>query len=423
MFGKTRENFRIAIATLLASKTRAALTMLGITIGVASVVLLLSLGQAFESYVVGQFSSFGSNIVAIFGKVSNTVDLSGPPGEADAETQTTIFESLSWNDYLALNDRFRVPDASVVAPVANILATARSDENELAIAVAGVTEGYNQAVSLELAAGRFITEEEVQSTARVAVLNFNAVDKLFGPNVYPIGQMIKLNGLSFEVIGVLDLGANNGSDPESLVIPITTLYQRLSSTRLPDGSLPVAVIMMQALDSAASDRLLTQAKVVLREEHKLDPDDEDDFQVFAQTEILASLSAITGLITVFLSVIAGISLIVGGIGVMNIMLVTVTERTSEIGLRKAVGAQNNDILLQFITESILLSVLGGILGTVLAFLGTIGASQAIPDLSIVVQPSSVILAMSVSAFIGVFFGAFPANRAAKMNPIDALRSE
>lgn len=422
MWSKMRENIRIALATLLSSKVRAFLTMIGITIGVMSVVLLLSIGQAFQDYVVGEFSSFGSNLVAVWGEVNNTIDIQpGGPDEDDAEELVTFFEDLSWDDYLALNDRFRVPSAKIVAPVAQIATTVRWNDTEAVIATAGVTEKYNEAVSLDVVAGRFISPQDVEDNVRVVVFNLKAVSKIFGEGVYPIGQVVKLNGLSFEVIGVLDLGADEQA--ESIIIPFTTMYQRLNSERLPDGSLPVGAIMLQAIDEKSSDSLVREVRTVLREEHDLDPEDDDDFQIFAQTAFLESLSTITGLITAFLAVIAGISLVVGGIGIMNIMLVTVTERTREIGLRKAVGAQNTDILLQFITEAILLAVLGGFLGTLLAFLLSSAMTSAVEDLNVVIRPTSIILATAVSVMIGVFFGAFPANRAAKMNPIDALRFE
>lgn len=422
MFSKTRENLRIAFATLLVSKVRAFLTMVGITIGVMSVVLLLSLGQAFEDYVVGEFTSFGTNIVAVWGEVNSTIDIQpGGPDNDDAEQLTTFFEDLSWNDYLALNDRFRVPAARVVSPVANVALSVRWQETEALIATAGVTETYSEAVSIGMLAGRFISAQEVQDSARVVVFNKKAALKIFGEDSFPVGEVVKINGLSFDVIGVIDVGVDDNS--ESIIIPISTLYQRLSSRRLADGSLPVGVIFMQAVDENASKDLAEQVRRVLREEHELGPEQDDDFQIFAQTEFLESLSTITGLITAFLAVIAGISLVVGGIGIMNIMLVTVTERTREIGLRKAVGAQYTDILTQFITEAIMLAVLGGLIGTGLAVLLSAAMTSAIPDLNIVIRPSSVILATAVSVMIGVFFGAFPANRAAKMNPIDALRFE
>jgi len=423
MFSKTRENLRIAITTLQNSKLRSALTMTGITIGVMSVVLLLSLGQAFETYVVGQFSSFGSNLVAVWGEVNTTIDIQpGGPDEDNAEELVTFFEPLSWDDYLALNDRFRVPSARVVSPVANIAAEVRWGENELIIATAGVTETYTEAVSLDLASGRFLSAQEVQDNARVVVFNLRAVEDLFGDEVgNPVGETVKINGLSFEVIGVVDLGSNEQN--ASIVMPITTLYQRLSSERLPDGSLPVATIMLQAVSAEESENLVDQIRIALREEHDLEDTQEDDFQIFAQNAFLESLSTITGLITAFLAVIAGISLVVGGIGIMNIMLVTVTERTREIGLRKAVGAQNSDILVQFITEAVMLAVFGGLLGTLIAMGLSAMLTAAIPDLDIVIRPTSVAMATIVSVMIGVFFGAFPANRAANMKPIDALRFE
>lgn len=425
MFSKIRENLRIATTTLRAGKVRSGLTMLGIVIGVASVVLLLSIGQAFESFIVSEFTSFGSNLVMVWGEVSNTMTIESDanPSDADADELVTFFEDLSWNDYVALSDRFRVPDASIVSPVANMATEAKWQNNETSIVTYGVTETYMEAISLELAAGRFLTADEIANSERGVVFNKRAVLDLFGDDVNPIGQLIKLNGLSFEVVGVLDLGSFEGADGPEIYIPITTMYQRLNSSRLSDGSLPLGIIMLQATDAQASDELIRQVRSTLREVRDLDIDEDDDFQIFAQTEFLETLSTITGLITVFLAVIAGISLVVGGIGIMNIMLVTVTERTREIGLRKAVGAQNSDILMQFITESIMLAVLGGSLGTFFAFALSAMMSSAVPELNIIIQPSSVILATAVSIMIGVFFGAFPANRAAQMNPIDALRFE
>jgi len=423
MFSKTRENLRIALTTLANSKLRAALTMTGITIGVMSVVLLLSIGQAFEAYVIGQFSGFGSNLVAVWGEVNTQIDIQpGGPDQDDAEQLTTFFEPLSWDDYLVLNDRFRVPSAQVVSPVAQLATEVRWNDTQAIIATAGVTETYTEAVSLDVVAGRFIAEQEVQDNARVVVFNLNAVETIFGADIgNPVGETVKLNGLSFELIGVVDLGAGDSTD--SIVLPITTMYQRLSSERLPDGSLPVAQIVLKSATADQSDDLVREVRIALREEHDLADTQEDDFQIFAQDAFLETLSTITNLITVFLAVIAGISLVVGGIGIMNIMLVTVTERTREIGLRKAVGAQNADILLQFITESIMLSVLGGLLGTLIAMALSAMFTAAIPDLNIVIRPTSVALATIVSVMIGVFFGAFPANRAANMKPIDALRFE
>jgi putative ABC transport system permease protein len=422
MFSKTNENLRIALTTLQNSKMRSALTMIGITIGVMSVVLLLSLGQAFEAYVVGQFSSFGSNLVAVWGEVNTKIDIQGRPDEEDAEVMTTFFEPLSWDDYLAVSDPFRVPSARVVAPAANIAVEVRWGDTQAVIATAGVTETYADAVSLDVVAGQFVSAIDVEENARVVVFNLNAVEKIFGEDIgNPVGESVKLNGLSFEVIGVLDMGPDEQS--ASIIVPLSTLYQRLSSERLADGSLPIAVIMTQAHDAEAADKLVEEVRLALREEHELTDTQEDDFQIFAQNAFLESLSTITSLITAFLAVIAGISLIVGGIGIMNIMLVTVTERTREIGLRKAVGAQNSDILLQFITESIMLSAIGGLLGTLLAMGLSAMMSAGIPDLNIVIRPTSIALATTVSVMIGVFFGAFPANRAARMKPIDALRFE
>ncbi|HEX2905797.1 MAG TPA: FtsX-like permease family protein [Phototrophicaceae bacterium] len=259
----------------------------------------------------------------------------------------------------------------------------------------------------------------------MAVLGVEMVERLL-PDVYPIGQTIRIDGITFRVEGVLNRvgGAGFGPNEDDVIIaPLTTVQTRLSGERVLSGERPLSNILVQARSAETVDAAAYQIRQTLREERGISFRDDDNFQVFTQTELLDSLGNILGLLTVFLAIIAGISLLVGGIGIMNIMLVTVTERTREIGLRKAVGAQKGDILLQFLTEATSLALVGGVIGILLATGGTLALRAALPDLSASVQLSSVLLATAISVLIGVFFGIYPANRAASLNPIDALRYE
>jgi putative ABC transport system permease protein len=255
------------------------------------------------------------------------------------------------------------------------------------------------------------------------------IENLF-PDTYPIGQTIRIGGVRFSVIGILnEQGSAGGLGPPGsdadnvIVVPLTTAQARLSGDRNLSGARPVSLILVQARDAQSVEATAQQMRIALREERDISFRDEDNFTIFTQADLLESLGSVTSLLTVFLGLIAGISLVVGGIGIMNIMLVTVTERTREIGLRKAVGAQNGDVLLQFLTEAVVLALFGGTLGVLLASAGIALVRAALPTLTVSVQLSSVLLATLISLSIGVFFGIYPATRAAALNPIDALRYE
>jgi putative ABC transport system permease protein len=259
------------------------------------------------------------------------------------------------------------------------------------------------------------------------VITKKVVSSLF-PDVYPIGQTMRIGGARFTVIGILEEQGSDfgppGVDLDDLIyIPITTAQTRLSGERVISGDRPITQIVVAARDSSRVDLAAQQIRQTIREERGITFRDEDSFQVVTQGELLNSFTSVTALLTVFLGFIAGISLLVGGIGIMNIMLVTVTERTREIGLRKAVGAQKFDIMFQFLVEAVVLALIGGALGVGLATLAALGAGAALETLDVAVQPSSVMLATLISTSIGVFFGLYPANRAASLNPIDALRYE
>ncbi len=409
MFSVILENIRVALIGLRSNKLRSALTMLGITIGVAAVIVLVSLGQAVDGFVRDQFLGLGTNLILVL----------------NGENQRGETVRLTLNDSRALMDTARVPDAVAVMPQFNLNRAVTYQGRETQGRIRGVTEQFPQMRSRAVLDGRFIEAADVQGLARVAVIGLTVVERLF-PETYPIGRDIRIGGINFRVIGVMEEAggtAFTGDDNDLIFVPITTAQTRLSGQRDLSGDRPLSSILVQAGDGDSVNLVAQQIRETLREEHRISFRAEDDFQIFSQTDLLSSLSQITGLLTIFLGIIAGISLLVGGIGIMNIMLVTVTERTREIGLRKAVGAQKRDILLQFLTEATTLSLVGGGIGIALSVSGALAVSAALPELAVTVQPSSVLFATLISLMIGVFFGIYPANRAAALNPIDALRYE
>jgi putative ABC transport system permease protein len=404
------ENIRIALIGLSSNKLRSTLTMLGITIGVASVIILVSLGQAVDGFVRQQFLGIGTNLVIVF------------PGE-DEDGQT---RRLNLDDSAALADPFNVPDASAVVPQRNTTLPVTVDGREVEVRVLGATADYLAVRSRFMVSGTFFERADVDSQARVAAIGQETIRRLFPQGTDPVGQTVRIGALTFRITGVLNQvgGAGFGpNDDDMFVIPITTVMNRLLGDRELTGERPISNILVQARDSQSVDAVTAQVRQTLRELHDTSFRDQDDFQIFTQDDLLGSLSNITGVLTLFLAVVAGISLLVGGIGIMNIMLVTVTERTREIGLRKAVGAQKFDILFQFLVEATVLALVGGAIGVTVAVLGTALLGFAFPDFEASIQFSSILLATLISLGIGVFFGIYPANRAASLNPIDALRYE
>jgi putative ABC transport system permease protein len=407
------EIMSLALSSLLANKTRSLLTMLGVIIGVASVVALLAIGTGASSAITGSITSSGTNIV--------TVQPGSPATRGPGESGTA--QTLTLADADAIED-LNLPVVGV-APQYNSTTQLVAANADTSASVVGTTANYPEVNNLELASGAFFSAGQERAAERVVVLGANVAQDLFGSGD-AIGQTVRIKGQPFRVIGVFEAqgGGGFGSVDDRVVVPIIVTQRQLFNGRTPDGSgYLVSSIQVAATNSEDVDMIQSRISTLLRDRHDLDADgSEDDFRFFDQAQLLDTLSTVTSLLTIFLAAVAGISLVVGGIGIMNIMLVSVTERTREIGLRKAVGARGRDILLQFVAEAVVVSLGGGLIGLI------IGAAIALivtltGVLSATVSFDAVLLALGFSLAVGLFFGIYPAQRAAKLNPIEALRHE
>ncbi len=406
------ENLRIALRGLAANKLRAGLTMLGIVIGVAAVITLLSVGKGVEQFVTAQFQSIGSNLLFVFE--------GSPNGDSGQRTRP-----LTNADAGALSTDFRAADILAVAPEWDGFARVDYRRESADLRVAGVTPEYTRLRDWPVAAGDFVTEGDLRGSARIVVLGATAYKTLFPEGEDPLGATIKIKDINFRVAGVMaERGGNAFGDEDNVVfVPLSTAQERLFPARTRDGQLRVSFIYVQAASAERMEAAAAQVTEVLRDRHDIRFRDEDDFSVITQSDLISAFGEVTGVLTIFLGAIAGISLLVGGIGIMNIMLVSVTARTREIGLRKAVGARRADILGQFLIEAITLSLLGGVIGIAIGAVGSQLVSGLARDLQVRVTLDSVLLATGFSAAVGLFFGIYPATRAARLHPIDALRYE
>jgi putative ABC transport system permease protein len=402
------ESLRTAMAGLTTNKMRAALTMLGIIIGVASVVALLSVGEGIEAMITGEIQGLGSNLIYV---------------TADQPDDSTAPAYLTTADAEALADPLNAPGLVGVAPTMQGNLRVDQGDEGANLTVSGTTEQYAGIRSLELSMGGFLTDADLDDQAKVAVLGWRAYGDLFEDGEYPVGQTITIDDIRFEVVGVLEEMGGFGSDDDTVYVPLTTAQTRFFPQRTLSGERPVAAIFASATDETQVDAASVQMMQILRERHDLGAGEADDFQITSQQAVLDLASQITGVLIIFLGAVAGISLLVGGIGIMNIMLVSVTERTREVGIRKAVGATKRDILLQFLLEAIVLSIAGGLLGIALGITGANLISNLIPDLATQVTMGTVALAAGVASAVGLVFGVYPAMRAGNLRPIEALRYE
>ncbi|MGD8626852.1 MAG: ABC transporter permease [Anaerolineae bacterium] len=402
------ESLRTAITGLTTNKMRAALTMLGIIIGVASVVALMSVGEGVEAAITGEIQGLGSNLVFI---------------TADQPEDSTSPAYVTTADAEALADPFNAPALISLAPAMQGPLRVAHGDNSATLTVSGTNNQYAAVRNLEMIMGGFLTSTDLEDQARVAVLGWGAYSDLFAEGDYPVGQSITIDGVRFEVVGVLEEQGGFTGDDDTIYVPLTTAQTRFFPQRTLSGERPVAAIYASVIDESQVDAAIEQISQVLRERHELAPADPDDFRVTSQQAVLDIANQITGVLTIFLGAIAGISLLVGGIGIMNIMLVSVTERTREVGIRKAVGATRRDILVQFLLEAIVLSFLGGMLGIGLGITGANLISNLTPDLATKVTIGTVTLAAGVASAVGLVFGVYPALRAANLRPIEALRYE
>jgi putative ABC transport system permease protein len=400
------ESIGMAVKTLTGNKLRSSLTMLGMVIGNASVISMIGIGQGAQKLASEQFESLGPNVLFV------------SPGSSRAQQRTnSLPRTLVWNDAKAIAEQ--VPTVSGVAPQRQSqLQVVYGNTNKSAL-IMGTTPEFLTVRDFEVAQGRFITDADVAGSKRIAAIGSEIASTFFqGKN--PIGERIRVRNISFEVVGVLaEKGSFLGSNQDDAVyVPITTTATILTGRTSPYG-LDVGVISIAAKDEASIPAAEYQITNLLRLRHKIKT--ENDFTVQTQKDILKIVGTITGGLTAMLAAIAGVSLLVGGIGIMNIMLVSVTERTGEIGLRKAIGASQGDILTQFIIEAVFLSAAGGLVGTLVGVGGILLVGTFTP-LAAVVSPGAIALAVGVSGTIGLVFGVVPARQAARLDPITALRS-
>ena len=399
--------FKIALRALANNKMRAFLTMLGIIIGVASVITMLAIGQGSKKSIQAQISEMGSNMIMIH-----------PGGDmrGGVRQDAGSMQTLKLKDY----DDLRNESSFIAAISPNVSSSGQliAGNNNYPSSISGVSIDYLEIRQLSVESGEMFTEQDIQTSAKVCVIGKTIVDNLF-PNADPIGQVVRFNQVPFRVVGVLKAKGYNsmGMDQDDVVLaPYTTVMKRLLAQTYLSG------VFASALSEEMTDLATDEITEILRRNHKLKDTDEDDFSIRSQQELSSMMNSTTDLMTTLLACIAGISLIVGGIGIMNIMYVSVTERTREIGLRMSVGARGIDILSQFLIEAVLISITGGLIGVIIGC----GASWLVKSIAhwpVYIQAWSVVLSFAVCTLTGIFFGWYPAKKAANLDPIEAIRYE
>ncbi len=399
---------KIALSALMRNKFRAFLTMLGIIIGVASVIAMLAIGEGSKKSIQQQISSMGSNLVMV---------MPGSQMMGGVQQGNSSSKALEIRDVTAIREA--CPSITAVSPEVRGGGQVVAGGNNWPTTFYGGDVNYLDIKKVEIKAGRMFTEQEVNAAAKVCLIGQTVADNLFGNEVDPVGQTIRFRNIPVKVIGLLEEKGENtfGMDQDDLLIgPYTTVQKRILAIT------HINAILSSAVSEGATTQAVTEITAAMRASHKQAEGEEDDFQIRTQAELVSTFSSISDILTTLLGAISAISLLVGGIGIMNIMYVSVTERTREIGLRMSTGGRGRDILMQFLIESVMLSVIGGIFGIVLGVV----ASSVIGNLTgwpIAVMPEAVALSFVVCTAIGIFFGWYPARKAANLNPIDALRFE
>lgn len=406
---KPYDIFLETYAALSTNKVRSGLTILGIVIGISSVITLVSMGQGAQDTIQASIQSLGSNLIMVMPGAQRGAGIQVSSGRGSAR-------SLKQEDADAIIKEITL--ATAVAPEISSRYQVTSKGKNTNTSIVGTTPSYLTVRNIEIDTGSFITDQNLRSLSKVAVLGPTARDDLFGAGADPIGQKIRIKTIEFKIIGMTKAkgGTGFGSQDDMIFIPLTSAQRFLA------GDEYVSTISVKAAESSSMPEIQQQITDLLLAKHNISNPQLADFNTLNQADIIASASSIMGTLTMLLAAIAGISLLVGGIGIMNMMLTTVTERTKEIGLRKAIGAKRSDINLQFLSEAVALTFLGGFIGVVLGW----GISFGIAATGLIqtqITISSVLLAFGVSAGIGIVFGYYPAQRAAELSPIDALRYE
>ena len=399
---------KIAVRALANNKLRGFLTMLGIIIGVASVITMLAIGQGSKRSIQAQISEMGSNMIMIH---------PGADVRGGVRQDASAMETLKLQDYEDIVDETRF--VSAVSPSVNSSGQAIYGANNAPTTVYGISPDYLEIRRYKVEDGDMFTEQDIQTAAKVCVVGKTVVDNLFPDGSNPVGKVIRFQKLPFRIVGVLESKGYNsmGMDQDDLILaPYTTIQKKVLAITHLQG------ITCSALKEEYTDQAIDEISEILRRNHKLKESDDDDFTIRSQQELSTMLTSTTDMMTVLLAAVAGISLLVGGIGIMNIMYVSVTERTREIGLRMSIGAKGIDILAQFLIESILISVTGGLIGVVFG-VGAALVVNGVAHFPIYIQPWSVSLSFAVCTVTGVFFGWYPAKKAAQLDPIEAIRYE